>query len=423
MISARNHRPLLSGNRLLWLSLIIAVGAACSPKVRSSKTVNAGTDVAKTEKKEEAKSPEKSTGKSSKWLSDKPTISLILPFGADAINREQPAPNDLSRADLAIQFYRGFKLALDSVSADGYDLRLRVFDSNDEYNRLIALSRNAGLRTSDLIVGPVFPAGVKAFASFAQSVRRPVLSPLSASPPSEFNNPYLITLTVPLEMHARQAALFAMQKMKPMRVFILRSGNSEEFKYTRPFRQMVDSLSKKKISVTEIVVQNGDIQSILPKMTTQGNNLVVMPGTGRMYIDATLRSLDKIAHRYPINIIGHPSWEKLTYLNTTLLQRLQARITSSSRINYQSQLVVDFVREFRRDYKSEPNEYAFKGFDAGMYFGKMVAKNGSAFSDDLNKQDYEGLSNELIWQKTIYGWVNSHVYVLKYDNLQLKPEE
>lgn len=423
MISVRNHRPRLSGNRLLWLSLIIAVGAACSPKVRSSKTVN--TDENKTGKteKEVAKTVEKKVVKSSKWLSDKPSISLILPFGAETINREQPALSELSRADLAIQFYRGFKLGLDSVSADGHDFRLRVFDSNDEYNKLLSLSRNAGLRTSDLIVGPVFPAGVKAFASFAQSVRRPVLSPLSASPPSEFNNPYLITLTVPLEMHARQAAVFAMQKMKPMRVFILRSGNSEEFKYTRPFRQMIDSLSKKKIPVTEIVVQNGDIESILPKMTTQGNNLIVMPGIGRSYIDATLRSLDKVAHRYPINVIGHPSWEKLTYLNTTLLQRLQARITSSSRINYQSQLVIDFVREFRSDYKSEPNEYAFKGFDAGMYFGKMVAKNGSAFSDDMDKQDYEGLSNKLIWQKTTYGWVNSHVFVLKYDNLQLKPEE
>ncbi|MBE7179430.1 MAG: ABC transporter substrate-binding protein, partial [Mucilaginibacter polytrichastri] len=265
--------------------------------------------------------------------------------------------------------------------------------------------------------------GQKAFASFAQSVRRPVLSPLSASPPADFRNPFLITFTVPLEMHAREAALFAMGKLKPMRVFILRSGTGDELKYTQPFRQMVDSLGKKKLPVTEVVLQNGNIDALLSKMTTQGNNLVVMPGTGRAYIDATLRSLDKIAHRFPIAVIGHPSWEKLGYLNNTLLQRLQARITSSNVIDYKSPEVSDFVREYRRDYHAEPGEYAFKGFDAAMYFGKMVAKNGSNFSDDLSKQSYDGLANELIWQKTANGWVNRHVYVLRYRDMQLQPEE
>ncbi|MBE7176309.1 MAG: hypothetical protein INR69_07910 [Mucilaginibacter polytrichastri] len=429
MISVQNRQPRSSGSKLLWLSLLIAVGAACSPKTRVMKPVYERGEKGSTEKTEAKKAdekPEKSNKPAaSRWTSDKPGISLILPFGTDRINREQPAAADLSKADLAIQFYQGFRLGLDSVaSVTGQDIRLRIFDSGDDYNKLLSLSRNAGLRTSDLIVGPIFPSGIKNFASFSGSVRRPVLSPLSASPPSEFSNPYLISFTVPLEVHAREAAVFTLKKLKPAQIFIIRSPLSEELKYTKPFRQMIDSLSNGKVPVTEMLIKNGDITALQAKMSTRGNSVFVIPSTSKFFIDATLKGIDKIAHRYPVAVIGHPLWEKVSGLNMALLTRLNTRITTASRINYRSPEVVSFVRAYRSRFQTEPNEYAFKGFETANYFGRLISEEGGDFAETLSKNPAKGLSNNLEWALTpAAGWVNEHVFILRYDNLELKNEQ
>ena len=50
----------------------------------------------------------------------------------------------------------------------------------------------------------------------------------------------------PLEYHAWTAAKYLEDKIDPEKVFILRSGFSEENEYIIPFKKAIDSLGKKK---------------------------------------------------------------------------------------------------------------------------------------------------------------------------------
>src|SRR5438309_11389534 len=106
MISVQNRLPPSNGNKwfvFLFIGLIIT---ACSPKVRQ----------AVQPQKKEIENPAANVNletKSAKPAAPKvATISLILPFGLDHLQSCYSSVS-LKEADIAVGYYRCFKLALD----------------------------------------------------------------------------------------------------------------------------------------------------------------------------------------------------------------------------------------------------------------------------------------------------------------------
>lgn len=421
MTLVRNHRLLLSGNKhkLLILSVVF-LAAACSPKIQPVATGTKPQPVVPPAKAIE-KPVNKPSGKVIAPLQSQKvsTIAMLLPLNLDNVNPGGKYNKaDMQKANMGIDYYQGFKLALDSLTANGYNYRLQLFDSKDVPAEAHNLSLNPKIRNSDLVVGPIFPDGIKAFGFTG----KPVLSPLSPSSPAGFHNPDLITAIPPLAYHARRSAQYAFERLKAKKVFILKSGFSEENKYIIPFKQHLDSLSRLKTKVVPFVVVRGSLTALLPQLSKTEPNVFVMPSTNQAFLQVTLRSLDTLAKNYPIVLIGHPSWEKLSFLKADLLQRLKAVITSSDHVNYKSGSVVGFIKAYRKAYHLEPSEFAIKGFDEGLYFGQLLAENDTA-TIQPEQHDFEGLHNNFHFIKKTTGWVNTHVYILKYVNFELKAIE
>ena len=393
--------------------------AACSPKVRP--VVQA--PVAKTEepkpavkKTDSVKVAEKTPVKTARI----PSIALLLPFSLDPVGSVVSTQNQIKN-NIAVDFYEGFKLALDSLTGSGQSFKLTVLDTKDEQTQAQNLALNPAVRKSDLIVGPVFPAGVQAFSARISGLHKPVVSPLSAASPATYNNPSLITLTPPLEFHAMRVAQYIQENIRPKTAYILRSGFSEENKYILPFKKMLDSLSKKRIKIVDVTISKGDFTALLPTLSKTSENVFVVPSTQRSFLKVTLDAMDKLSDTYPIQLFGHPNWNKATYLKPETLEKLHTIITSAYQINYKSPEMVAFIKSFRKTYHTEPTEYAIKGFDTGFYFGKILADPSADFNH-LQNIPADTLHNRFEFvQKKGYGWINSYVELLQYQDYSLKP--
>src|ERR1700743_645888 len=141
MTSVRNHRPQLSGNRWLIFEVLALFAAACSPKVRP---------VTGQPKKEAEKPAAKNPQNNVKPVPKVSSIALLLPFGLDHLKPASPySASTLKEADIALDYYRGFKLALDSLSGQGYNFKLQVFDSKGQKEQAARLAINSGVRSSD----------------------------------------------------------------------------------------------------------------------------------------------------------------------------------------------------------------------------------------------------------------------------------
>jgi hypothetical protein len=414
MISAQNRLLQLSGNKWLWFFIMALVLAACSPKLRPVAPI----------KKPAENVPEKPkvAEKPVKPVEVKPlTIAMILPLGLDHLRpgSKYTSPG-LNKANMSVEYYQGFKLALDSLTADGANFKLRLYDSKDDASQSHSLGLNPNVKNSELIVGPVFPDGMKVFTT-GLNTKSPVVSPLSPASPATINSDNLITVMPPLEYHGWGAAQYINDKLKPKKIFILRSGFSQEQDYVRGFKNATDSLSKKKTKLVIATITKGQLAGLLPQLSKTERNVFVVAATDQVFLNVILKSLDTLNRHYPVVLFGHPSWEKFSFLKIDILQRLKTHITSADQIDYKSDASMEFVRVYHRVYHIEPTDFAFKGFDEGMYFGKQLMDANFA---SLDKADFTGLHNNFHFiKKAGLGWVNTHVNVLMYSNFELKPVE
>lgn len=348
-------------------------------------------------------------------------ISLILPFELKTIDYKTADVADLRKAEIAIDFYQGFKMGLDSVANQNgdVDFKLQVFDSNDNPTELGALASKSAIIKSDLVIGPVFPNGIKAFSVYSKRMQKPMVSPLAASDPAVFNNPYLITVNNSLDQHAYKVAKFIKSELRSKKVLLIRSGAAEEYKYAIPFKKGMDSLAKG-YHVSELGIKAVGYANIYKYLDPAGLNVIILPSTDRVFLLTLLKELDKASRNFQIAVIGHPGWEKATFLDFQQLERLNTYITSSYQINYQADRSGDFVKYYRSKFSVEPTEYAFKGFDIAYYFGILMNKKEHHFMEDLLKEQFDGIHNDFLFKKDAKtGYYNSSLMMLKYQNAQL----
>jgi len=413
MTSAPNRLQPLNGNRrLLYLCIALILGA-CSPKIRPAQAPI------------EQKQPEKPVVVSPPAKPAPPktsVVSLLLPFGLDHIGTGSPYTSEsLREARIAADYYRGFKLALDSLTFFGYNYRLQLYDTKDNAAQAHKLAYDPTIRASDLIVGPIYPGDIKAFTSVLVSARKPIVSPLAPESPSTFHNQNLITVNPPLEAHAWRAAQYISNRLKPQKIFVLRSGYSEEEDYLIPFKKAIDSLSGQRIKIVTITPIHGQLRPIIPQLSSTQANVFIIPSTNQAFLTVTLHSLDTLLRNYPVTTFGHPGWQHLTFLSPQLLQHLKTHITSADDVDYRSKRLNNFIRDYLNAWHTEPSAYAIKGYDEGIYFGSLLGKDSLK---NITQTGFNGMHNDFRFEKKSgLGWVNTHVHLLLYSNFELKQVE
>ncbi|SDL96063.1 ABC-type branched-chain amino acid transport system, substrate-binding protein [Daejeonella rubra] len=411
MILVPNRLRLLSGNNFLLILSMLILFSACSKKITAPKPVDIPSP-AERDKQKEIVPVKKKTDHS---------IALLLPFELNSINLKTAGRKDVAKADLAIDFYQGFKLALDSLTAKGHDFNLQVFDTQNQETRVVNLAMASSVRSNDLIIGPVFPEAIKSFADFAELGETLQISPLAASMPSEFNNPGLVTVNNTIDQHGRKIAEFISMNYKPelVNLVLINTQKADDSKFSTFFKSSLTQLSGGKFRITE----RPTAIAIESYLDLSKNNLVIIASSDRLFLLPTIDKLYKLVNqRYRIELFGHPNWIKAKYLNQEKMQALKSRISTSYYVNYKAQNVKNFIARYRDEYGLEPSEYSFKGFDIGYYFGGLLEKYGKAYADHLDDSIYQGLHNNFKFSKNPkFGYINNELIMLRYNNFELQP--
>jgi len=389
---------------VLYMLVFIAVLASCSPKIT----------------KPVATAPAKPVEQKPVAKFTQGNISVFIPFQLNQFNLKTVTKAQIGKADMALDFYQGLMLGIDSAANEGLNFKVNVFDSRDSNSQLAALMKKEAVKASNLIIGPVFPDGVKYMTGFSEVNKLPLISPLAASKPSEFNNPYLISVVNNIDQHGAKIADYIAKQYKADQtiVVLINTKKSSDEAFASPIKKQFS------IKYSSFVVQEFTSTYVFETKMVKGKKYaVVVCSDDAPFVAPSLTKLYRLKNvaGYPMQVFGHPNWAKQTY-NIDQLQNLQTVLSSSYYVDYKSKPVVDFVKAYRARYEFEPTEYAFKGFDVGFYFGKLIARHGANYSDFLVKEKYKGLHNNFVFSYDAeYGFYNEHLMVLQYKNLELSP--
>lgn len=391
---------------LFGLFLIASV-LACSPKVTTNTAATKPAPVRTNEEK-----PAKRFTAAN--------ISLLIPFKLNQFNLQTVNKSQLEKADMAIDFYQGVMLGIDSAAAQGLNFNVSVFDTKDENSQLAALTRKEKIKNSDLIIGPVFPDGIKYFSDFAVSNNIPMVSPLAASRPAEFNNPKLISIVNNIDQHGQRIADYIAEHYhdKSAIIVLINTRKTADEQFAAPIR------SRFKTKYPSFIIQEfTSTYDFERRMIRNKKYAVVICSSDPSFVSVGIDKLYKLNNLkdnpYEISLFGHPNWIKQSY-KIEQLQHLSAIISTSYKVDYKSEDVITFVKKYRAKYNFEPSEYSFKGFDIGYYFGKLLTRYGADYLRYLTKEKYDGLHNHFNFeydQQT--GYFNKSLILVQYSGLAL----
>ena len=410
MILVPNRRQPLSGNKRWFLIMFCSCLAACSPKTRTVYHP----------KKDEGKKQETAEVKTEKKITEA-NIALLVPFNLSAAKIKSGSKAEIEKSAMAIDFYQGFRMGIDSAAAGGMNFHLNVLDTRDDNSHISTLIRSGQLSASNLIVGPVFPEGMKAITGYAIANHIPIVSPLAATHPAEFNNPNLISIVNNIDLHAAKIGSYIARVYDPAQtvVVLISTRKSDDELLAVPLRAYFSTVNNK-----YTFQEFSSVFTMELNMVPGKKYLVLLSSTERQFVVATIDKLVKLKHSgVDIELFGHPNWPKQNY-STEKLQLLQTKVTSSYKVDYKNQAVIGFIRKYRSLNSFEPGEYAFKGFDIGFYFGKLLSEHGAGYLKYLTEERYRGLQNSMSFKKdNQLGYINTSLFLLQYKNYALIPLE
>jgi len=344
------------------------------------------------------------------------SIVLLLPFALDRIKSE-PTRADVKHVEVPLDFYQGFKLAIDNLVQKGYNFKLTVLDTRDNTVQSARLAVTPEVQSADLIVGPIFPKEIPAFSNAGKLTYSLQVSPLAASKPSQFNIPNLVSLVAPIDLHSQGLANYLNEvKESNDRIIIINKADNDSNGFLIPLKQ---SLIEKGISFSEI----NDLDQIMDKFSLKGKNLVVLGTLDRYIVNSILSRLVELQGELGtiIELFGHPNWNKGSF-DSLNLSILKTKITTSFYVDSDRSNVRDFRRKYLEEFKIQPSEYAYKGFDTGYFFGTLLGEYGVNYPEHMISEDYNGLQTNYRFEKNPqWGYVNSYIQMLQFDGSQYVP--
>lgn len=412
MTSVQNLRLPLSGNKLLRGFLVFSVIlflASCTPRVQ---VIESDREPAETpvviDDKEEVKEPVRK---------EVQHIALLLPFQLNRSTGSNPSRADIQRAALGLDFLQGFQLGLEKSAGTGGLFRLEVLDSRDNEQEVSRLAVSNAVKDAALIVGPIYPKEIKAFAQASGIDPRKVLqvSPLAATMPSEYNLSNLVSVTSPITTHIQALAKELAGSYRSGDVVILYASDEPASQQFLTGLKAELQLINRNIPVHEVDSE----ERLLERARLDGNNLVVCGSSNRFKLVSIFHQLHELqemsGHR--VQLFGHPNWAKMNFEASDKLESLQTLISSSYFIDQRLTAVRDFNEQYLQTFEVEPTEFAYKGYDTGRYFGQLLAKYGEDYSKHLLESAYQGLHNDFDFQyNPNWGYVNQAIHFLKYSD-------
>ena len=349
---------------------------------------------------------------------NKANIALLLPFQFQQID---PVANlqqkDFDNANFAIDYYRGFKLGLDSLASLGYGTNLNLFDTENDSLAIENICKTNSLQNADLIFGPFYPKELAVVNAFSKKSNKKIISPISPLPVDVLKNKNIIMLNNTLESHAMQMAAFAVNHLQLKKYLVVRSGLLAESRYSKTFSNSIDSIAKG-ITKKEIIVAKAGLKTIEANLSKYEENYILVPNADQAFAITLFKQLEEYKNNYAITLLVHPKWIDFQTIEPALLQKYKVILTAAYFVDYNLPAVNIFVKKFRDTFFTEPQEMAFKGFDQAMYLLPLMQK----IKENNALPTYQGLASKFNLQdQNGLGLKNTAIHILQYCENDLYP--
>ncbi|MGL5913731.1 MAG: hypothetical protein ACRCZB_06150, partial [Bacteroidales bacterium] len=352
------------------------------------------------------------------------------------------------------EMYEGALIALEKLRKQGLSVNLSVVDTKNVSHE--ALIRHAGVERADLIIGPVYQTEFLQVAKFAQSRGKTIVSPLM--PIDSSLKTHSKVFQIPIGFEKQQEVILNHKQMditKSNIVVLQKRNNDKNAEHLAPYIQKhlsnietifyrntaslpdtftIESFrntaveqsylnkehtaSVKKISYATGLQPRDNFDMFFRVLHPQRENRIIISAQDEPFVSDILANLKAFADIYkcPITVYGNTSWQKFSNLELNLFYDLKLHLATPYFTNYKSDTIKVFVRAYRKQYKTDPSQFAFQGHDIMLYFASALFRYGDSFPNCFSQHSVPLLQSNYSFapSSNAGAFENQGVFLLRY---------
>jgi LysM repeat protein/ABC-type branched-subunit amino acid transport system substrate-binding protein len=350
-------------------------------------------------------------------------VGLLIPFYLEKAAYIDTSDDEKSIRQFSsfsfIGFYEGFLIALDTLKGMGLSAKLYVEDVAEDTNKIKTILQKDGFSDLNLLIGPFFSNNFRTASEWSKEKKVKIVNPFSYR--SEFvkENPYVFKDVPSTENQTTKTVDYIRKTWPGCNIFLLQSGKPSDSCVIEAYRKaLLGSDSSYHDYFVVDYIKEG-LSGVSKNMSTDKVNVVISFVHGEASISNFIRNMSDYSYKYPIVVFGLREWEEFTSLETEYLLNINLHIVSHSFVDYDKQLVKDFIVEYRSRYHTEPDNYAFAGYDIAMYYMNALRLYGKDFQNCLKDYKPELLECNLDFEhKEGMGWENTNICIYRYQDFK-----
>lgn len=357
-------------------------------------------------------------------------VGLFLPFKlmeSENINIEELARAKSSfppTQSLALDFYSGFKKAVDSLTAKDFEVSIHLYDVEERDSiKVEAICKTTEFKNLDAIFGPLYAYVFRLVSNHAKEFGIPVVSPLTQQNKILFNNALVSKVNPSQYTLIESLADYYTDSLLVTSNIIIVNSTAKDLQYIRAFKTRYnENILTHNKTLKDSIIEVKGIGGVKAAYVSGKKNVVVLLTNNQVFLQDFITQLYVFSDRKDIMLMGFNSVSNIENLDQDYLKSLQFHFAAPNHIDFRDSVIKQLTRQYQDIYVADPSEYYFQGFDIGMYYLLNLKTQGPAFFMNLEKNPWEGVSTRFKFYRPDEetGFENRAVYIYKYSNYQLQ---
>lgn len=283
-----------------------------------------------------------------------------------------------------LEFFEGAQLALDSLALEKAPLEVFVYDTRSAKENLEQQLKRKELEDVELIIAHCSSNELRIFSNAALTKNVPVINANMPNDAGINSNPFFVILNPTLRTQCEGIYKFIQRTftVKPIVVF-RRKGKMDDVVKTL-FDEFSNSTVTAPLQLKYVELNDSFTVSQLQEHLDSNRQNLCMAGSLDVNFGRRLAAqLSSISKRYPVALVGMPTWETIRDFSKPEYRSLEI-IYPSPFYNARKDKVSEAITEyFNTQLYARPGDMVFRGYEVTLRFVKLLLQYGDDFPSNL----------------------------------------
>lgn len=304
------------------------------------------------------------------------SVAYMLPFYTGASDSLIKKYRKYQRA--SIQFYRGSMMAIKQMEASGLRADVQFYDVQQDTNSVKRVLSKLKGNLPDLCIGPLFKESITKVLSNINSAETHLAMPVQQPSKLLLLKKNLSKVVPGAASQYAYLASYLIEK-ESSNCVLLHHGKDDEIKLVNSFMDEWRRLGGGNVSQFNLLdsTETAQLKILLDKSQAP---TVIFPSSD----EGRIRKFISEYKRFNLTVYGNEIWLPLSENSVEAPASFKVFGLSTEYIDMTKRSVMEWIEKYRVTYISEPDEFAFLGYDVSIFYLCGLAQFGKEFWNHLN---------------------------------------